>query len=57
MEIQNQLAKVEGHSMKEMERAKQLQTIEMQIEYEKRRALTEVIINNYFLVFIQDYLG
>ncbi len=57
MEIQNQLAKVEGHSMKEMERAKQLQTIEMQIEYEKRRALTEVIIDNYFLVFIQDYLG
>jgi hypothetical protein len=43
--------------MKEMERAKQLQTIEMQIEYEKRRALTEVIIDNYFLVFIQDYLG
>ena len=28
--------------MKEIERTKQLQTIEMQLEYEKRRALTEV---------------
>jgi len=28
--------------MKELERTKQLQSIEMQMEYEKRRALTEV---------------
>lgn len=28
--------------MKELERAKQLQSIEMQMEYDKRRALTEV---------------
>lgn len=40
--LQHQLAKVEGHSTKEIERTKQLQTIEMQMEYEKRRALTEV---------------
>ena len=40
--LQNQMTKVEGHSMKEIERAKQLQTIEMQLEFEKRRALTEV---------------
>ncbi|CAF2901114.1 unnamed protein product [Rotaria sp. Silwood2] len=39
--LKSQLARVEGHSMKELERTKQLQTIEMQIEYEKRRALTE----------------
>ncbi|CAF3166219.1 unnamed protein product [Rotaria socialis] len=39
--LQSQLARVEGHSVKEIERSKQLQTIEMQIEYEKRRALTE----------------
>lgn len=39
---QSQLARVEGHSIKEIERTKQLQAIEMQIEYEKRRALTEV---------------
>ncbi|CAF1569998.1 unnamed protein product, partial [Rotaria sordida] len=39
--LKNQLVKVEGHSLKELERTKQLQVIEMQIEYEKRRALTE----------------
>ncbi|CAF4693613.1 unnamed protein product [Rotaria sp. Silwood1] len=39
--LKSQLARVEGHSMKELERTKQLQAIEMQIEYEKRRALTE----------------
>ncbi|CAF1174346.1 unnamed protein product [Adineta steineri] len=39
--LQSQLARVEGHSIKELERAKQLQTVEMQMEYEKRRALTE----------------
>ncbi|CAF1354728.1 unnamed protein product, partial [Didymodactylos carnosus] len=33
--------RVEGHSVKEIERARQLQTVEMQLEYEKRRALTE----------------
>ncbi len=30
--------------MKEIERTRQLQTIEMQLEYDKRRALTEVFI-------------
>lgn len=39
----NQLTKVEGHSLKEIERTKQLQNVELQMEYEKRRALTEVI--------------
>jgi len=41
--LKNQLSKVEGHSLKEIERTKQLQNVELQMEYEKRRALTEVI--------------
>ncbi|CAF1033804.1 unnamed protein product [Adineta ricciae] len=39
--LQSQLSRVEGHSLKELERAKQLQNNDLQIEYDKRRALTE----------------